>query len=394
MSFTLQPACGSNFVNREEIINEMIETLTHENLLMGFAFVGSRRVGKTSLLREVHYQLKAKDKIIPVYFSLWGLIEGTLDEFCRKLTLSIMEAYKQELSLKYRLKDLVKVPASKMLDFLKTIDVKIKILEEIEFAISSKRLENKKDISETVEDVFLLGERLATETKSRCILLLDEFPSITELKVKNGKAIGEGIIRKIRTIHESYTKTVCCISGSIKKTMNTTLLSSASPFYRQFIVKKISPFKFEDTRLLLERNLGFKLREDVISLIYNTTAGIPFYVQFIGRGLLKQKEQLITPEVISQIFNELLREEANLLFKEEFYSLGTKEREVLFYMAKESVNKPSEISRVTQESLNVISRYLDYLINKGIIRREERGVYKFEDPIFEQWIAEVLYDGQ
>lgn len=388
MAFTLQSASGANFINREEIIQEMIETLTTEDLLMGFALIGNRRLGKTSIFQELYLRLKDKTNIIPVYFSIWELIEGTLNEFCSKFTLAILEAYKKKLSLKYRIKDLVKVPANKIFDFLKTIDVKIKILEDVEVAISTKQKEET--ISEKIEKVFLLGEKLAKETKSRCVLLLDEFPSMIELKVKNGEKIGDGILRKIRTIHERYTHTALCIAGSIKKTMSITFLSASSPFYRQFIIKKILPFTRQDTKLLLEKNLGCKLEEEVINTIYNLTSGIPFYLQFIGRGLLREKTKQITPKIINNIFDDLLREEANLLFNEEFYALGTKEREILFYMAKGSLNRPVDISNATNERLNVVSRYLDYLINKGVLYKENRGMYKFEDPIFERWIKEIL----
>jgi AAA+ ATPase superfamily predicted ATPase len=100
------------------------------------------------------------------------------------------------------------------------------------------------------------------------------------------------------------------------------------------------------------------LKGEVIDTIYNLTNGIPFYLQFIGRGLLREKSRRITPEIINNIFNDLLKEEANLLFNEEFYSLSAKEREILFYMAKDSLNRPIDISNATNDSLNVISRYL------------------------------------
>lgn len=251
MAFTLQPAVGEFFVDRKAILEEMISTLSAEDLLMGFALVGNRRMGKSSIFQEVCRQLGKNKDIVPVYFSFWSLIEKSIEEFCRVFTFSVLEGYKRRLSLKYRIKDLVKVPVNKLFDFLRTIDVRIQILEDIELSLSARQ--GAKDISLMLEQALTLPEKLADETHTRCILFLDEFPSVTELSSSNGRMIGEQIIRKVRTIQENYRQTVLCISGSIKKSMELAALSSASPFYRQFIVKTVEAFSKNDLRELLEK---------------------------------------------------------------------------------------------------------------------------------------------
>lgn len=192
MAFTLQPAVGESFVNRKAIVQEMVSTLSDKNLFMGFALVGNRRMGKSSIFQEVCRELSKKKDIIPVYLSSWGLIEKSVEEFCRLLTFSVLERYKQKLSVKYRIKDLVKVPATKVLDFLRTIDVRIKILEEIEISLSTRK--GAKDPSLMLEQTLSLPENLASETGTRCILFLDEFPSVIELTSPSGRMIGEQII--------------------------------------------------------------------------------------------------------------------------------------------------------------------------------------------------------
>lgn len=128
MSFTLQPAVKENFVDREEIIEEITSTLTDKNVKMGFALIGPRRIGKTSILREVENRLRTRDDVVVIYFSLWELIENTAFEFCNKLTYAIVENFKGKLSKKYKIQHLIKIPASKIFDFLRTIDFKITVL--------------------------------------------------------------------------------------------------------------------------------------------------------------------------------------------------------------------------------------------------------------------------
>ena len=57
MSFTLKPAIKDNFIDRETLLDEMITTLTNRKIDMGFALIAPRRVGKTSILREITHRL-------------------------------------------------------------------------------------------------------------------------------------------------------------------------------------------------------------------------------------------------------------------------------------------------------------------------------------------------
>jgi len=49
MAFTLQPAIKDDVVNREDILMEMVSSLQDEGVRMGFALIGPRRIGKTSI---------------------------------------------------------------------------------------------------------------------------------------------------------------------------------------------------------------------------------------------------------------------------------------------------------------------------------------------------------
>ena len=150
MAFTLQPAVGESFIDRKEIIEEMISDLTNKNLLMGFALVGNRRMGKSSVFREACLRLSRKKNLVPIYFSLWDLVERSIEEFSRSLTFSVLEGYKRKLSFKYRLKNLVKVPVTKLFDFLRVVDVRIKVLEEVEISLSKRNQE--KDYSSLIAE--------------------------------------------------------------------------------------------------------------------------------------------------------------------------------------------------------------------------------------------------
>ena len=383
MAFTLQPAVKDDFVNREDILKEMLSTLEDESLRMGFALVGPRRIGKTSILKEVIRKLEKKKSIVPVYFSLWDLVENTLPEFCTRITLSIIESFKPHLSLKLKMKQLLRVPTLKFFEVLRSLDIKISLLDEIELALKMGK-SREIDHNTLVEKVFSFGEEMAKENGVRLILVLDEFPSIMNIKDKT--KLGEGIIRKIRTIYESLENTILCISGSIRKTMEITALSPSSAFYRQFLIKNIEPFNLEATKEVLRNNLSIKISAEAINKIYELTGGIPFYLQFLGRELGRSNFKSIDPPKIEKIFDEFLLQEADILFSEQIKSFSDKEKMILSRMAWYGLKTPSEIQKSSVEASNVISRYMEYFLVKGVLEREKKGIYQFIDPVFKEWV--------
>lgn len=388
MAFTLKPAVDKEFFDRKELIEEMLTTLINVDLKMGFALIGPRRIGKTSIYMELVRLLKMQKKIVPVYFSVWELLENSIGEFVYVLTHKIINSYKGVLGIKYKIKNAISLPVATIISILKTTDIKIKILDEIEFALSARYAKKEFDV-DLVTKAFSLPEELAKKTQTRCVLIIDEFPSIAELK--NGKSLGINIIKLIRTINESYKYTILNISGSIKKTMETAVLMPSSPFYRQFIVKNIMPFEKKDIKLLLTTNLHLDINPNVLDYIYSEIKGIPFYIQILGRKLAQKRVKHINLEIIKDSIDEFIQEEGNLIFTEEFSRIGTKERHVLIVMSGHNECSISQIAKETQESINAVSRYLLYLMQKGIVSKKQKGIYLVDDPMFQKWIMAQRY---
>lgn len=377
MHFTLQPVKGTGFMNRAELLEEMVYDLKETESTIGYALYGKRRIGKTSILKEVQKRLENEDRIVTVYLSVWDLIEGRVDEFCQRLSMGIIDAYRPHTGLKYRTKELIRTPLTLLRKFLDAAEFRI-VYDEIEFFLT---LEKDVDRNLLVEHAFNIAEKLAEETDTKCILLLDEFPSIIELKSDNAM-VGEHILRKIRTLFESWERTTLCISGSIRSTMNLTVLSSASPFYRQLVAKEIGPLGKEAVRDLLLGNL--EITDAGIEQIYEFSSGIPFYVQFIGKML--EKKRTLTMEDIEEIEDEFLREEGDLLFKGEFNDLSPKERLVILRIAK-GCHTPKEIAATVADKVSNVSRFLAYLEGKGHISRRAKGYYVLDDPVFGKWLG-------
>lgn len=380
MVFTLQPAKGEDFVNRDALLGEMVSTLKDPNIRMGFALYGKRRVGKTSVFKELQRRLEGDKYVVIAYISVWDLVEDTLDSFVKELTSKTLSAYQTRLGIRYKLKDLLRLPADLLRKAIMELKISAKVQDSVEFLLTFDQ--GQKDYDDIIDAAFALPEALAKETKTRCVLLIDEFPSLVDLK-KGNAGVGEGILKKIRTRYEDMENTVFCISGSVRKTMEVAAISAASPFYRQLIVKEVEPLTKEYVKALLTKNLGQKVTEDVAESVWGFSKGIPFYVQFIGREI--RTMDMVRSSDVADAIEQFLAEEGDVLYKEEFRRLSSKERAIIVSIANGRYS-PTDIAKGLRETPNVVGRFLSYLEEKSVVTKTARGTYEFEDVIFGRWV--------
>ncbi|NQE05068.1 hypothetical protein C5S32_04285 [ANME-1 cluster archaeon GoMg1] len=183
MHFTLQPVKGVGFIDRQELLDGVVSELSDTKSTTWYALYGKRRIGKTSILKEVQRRLESKHKIAAVYFSVWDLIEFSVVEFCQRLSMEIIDAYRPYLGLRYKAKELVQTPLTMLRKLLDSSEFKV-VYSELEFLVSL-------NLREGID---------------RNLLMIDEFPSISELKSNNSK-IGDAIIKKVRTMFEDWERT-------------------------------------------------------------------------------------------------------------------------------------------------------------------------------------------
>jgi len=384
--FTLRPVWGEGFLDREELVAEMVDTLASPSQRMGFALVGKRRMGKTSIFLETERRLREEKGVVPVYFSLWELVEATPAEFARELVRSSLDAFQGcgALPLKVKAKNLVAAPLGLLQDLLRQVRISVRLREEFEVLLVLSREGARGDPGDLISRAFRFPEALAEETGVRCALFLDEFPSVLELR-HGGKSLGEGAVRRLRTEYERMEAVVLSISGSVRSTMEAVALGAGSAFWRQFIVREVGPLPQEAVRELFRRELGKPLTEEAFAALWEFTRGIPFYVQFIGRELSRRGGR-IGPEEVKEAVEEFLSEEGDVLFREEWGRLSPKERKIVLALAQ-GVTSPSRIAEAVGETPNAVSRYLQYLAEKEVAERVGPGAWTLADPVFSSWLS-------
>lgn len=384
MDFVLQPAVGKDFVDREELLKDLISTLKNPKTRMGFALYGKRRVGKTSIFLELKRRLANEKKVVVAYLNLWDLIDSTLEEFIKALTREILQAYRTRIGLRYSAEELMTSSWNMIKNLLRELRIGVKLTDQIEFLLRFELEGNKAvDYGMLLDRVFQLAEDLAVETETRCVILLDEFPSVMELR-KNGGNAGEPVIKKIRSIYERSAHIVLCVSGSVKATMDMAVFSSASAFYGQLLGKEVRPLEKKYVTLILEESLGKRLGEDIEEEIYRFTNGIPLYVHLLGKKL--QLLQKTDKKTLKEVVNSFILEEATLLFKSEFTSFSSNERRVLRAINIGQVASLHHIAAYLRSTSSNISTTARRLEDKGILIRTGGGNIEMEDPVFGRWI--------
>lgn len=382
--FTLTPVVRPALVGREALVGELVSSLSSKKQRMGFALYGPRKVGKTSVLFEVKRRLEKSDFVVPVYFSLWDLVDNRLEEFAQKLTVGVLDAYRVRLSLEYRAKQFIGAPAALLRSMLARLRVSVRLRDDLEFLLSLEKRET--DLDALVEKVFAVAEELATQTNTRCVLLLDEFPEVME--IKNGSRLGEGVVKKIRSINERLKRVVLCVAGSTRKTMETAVLSPSSAFYRQLIVREVRPLQEKYIQEIFEKNLEKKIAPEGMQKITEFCGGIPFYAQLLGRNLQRLPDGVVALKTVESAIKDLLAEEGALLFKQQFASLSPKERAIVVAMSPEKTSSPAEIAKATGETGVAVRTFLTYLEEKGVVEKQGRGQYALCDSVFALWLSQ------
>ena len=388
--FTLRPVYGEDFLDREELLQELVGTLTSPRESMGFALVGPRRMGKTSLLLETVRRLKEAPDVVPVYLSLWELVEGTPEELSRELLGAVLDAFREQgrLPLRVRARHLLQAPLELLRELLQEVKLSLRLRQELEEVLMLSRGWGEVPPGELLSRSLAVPDKLAGECGVRCALFLDEFPSILELR-RGGKPLGAGVVRKLRSEYERAENLVLSISGSVRSTMEAVALRPAAAFWRQFIVREVGPLPRDAVEELLRRNLGRPISAGALPRLWEFTQGIPFYVQFIGRELARRGEQVVTEGEVEQAVAEFLGEEGGILFQEQWQRLSAKGKKVLQAMVK-GHSTPSGIAREAKESPNTVSQYLRYLAEKEFVIRVEPGRWRIADQVFAHWLRNRL----
>ncbi|MCP4600593.1 MAG: ATP-binding protein [Proteobacteria bacterium] len=346
-----------------------------------FALIGSRKVGKTSLLLEIERQ-KSRDGLVFVVLDSYEDRPLSLSIF-RRYALRVVDAFfarKTGLSLEaladrsndyraalFESDDFARLPSSLRKSILELVDARV-------------------DRS-YVERALWLPEHLSRQLNIRSVVAWDEFQELASFATSRAKI---DVFALARAIWQKHERVGYFISGS-KRTMLTELVASpASPFFQHFSVLDVGPMPDDEAVALLRhcapkgRSIPKKLAERAVDIL----GGHPFYLQLFGETLTRGEppydDTAVTGALGELLFSSTGR--LSLYFQREYDQLVGRSSTLaaVLQALSEGPLKPSEVSKAIKASSGSTTRYLERL-NDSVVRTEN-GRWEIADPVFGLWI--------
>ncbi|MDI6768247.1 MAG: AAA family ATPase [Anaerolineales bacterium] len=235
------------FFGREDVFDWTQNSLTGQYADHTLVIHGQRRVGKTSVLKQLGNRLP--EKYIPVFFDLQGRTHTTLDRFLWWLAREIVRVLKQERG------------------------IEIPVPEKEDFTADLEYFENK----------FLSGLRPILGDNT-LLLTFDEFDNLEESEVK--KELARPLVDYLRRLMgEAGMSFIFSIGSSGRKLEN--MQASYTEFFKTALYKKISFLSRDQTSHLVAKPVEGVLEYErpAVDMIFETAFGHPYFTQLMCHEL-------------------------------------------------------------------------------------------------------------
>ena len=332
------PVTGSRFFGREKEVNQILRMSD-----ASFAILGVRRIGKTSLLKEIERRLIEHGEDPKRFVRLDVTTIHSPDEFVREVV--------RQLNIR---------------EFL--------------------RLEKQKQ--HLYFPNFL--QRMSSTYKGRLTIFLDEVDPFL-IWARNEPNLLSTLRASVHTGHCRYI-----VAGF--EILLRELYNHDSPFYRAFEKVRLKPFTKKDTENLVlgpteSMRVKFDNQQEVVSRIHSDTRGYPRLVQFYCSHLMEELDHKQSRTITLQSVNELYVSDE---FKEEILNsfrdnTETKERLLIYAMlasfpeSKDSFTQDEMFGALKRHNYFVphdeLDRLCDHLVLIGVLIRDGLK-YEYAMPVF------------
>ncbi len=380
---TSTPVTDHSFFDREQELGQLSQAVQQlrEGAPQWVALLGSRKVGKTSLLMELSRRCRDEETRFVI---LDSFEDGALSlGLFRRLALRVVDAFfASELGVS------VEALAARPADYQAAL-MESKQLPRLSRALRTDLLglAQMKADARLVELSLGLAERLASELEKWCVIAWDEFQELARLKSGTEREL----LAVARAIWQRHQRTAYLISGSERSMMQELISSKASPFFQHFSPMELGPMpEVEAVRMLVKSApVGRAISETIARRAIALLGGHPFYLQLFGETLTAL-EPPYDESSVQQAIAELLFQRTGrlaLYFARQHESAVGRAATlaaVLDALAAGPARLSEIASRIGASSGSTV-RYLDRL-GELVLHRREEALYELADPVFALWL--------
>lgn len=334
------------------------------------------KTGKTTFLLALSEKLSSEEnkssRAVPVIFSTKNCTD--INAYIKKNLRAVLDAYPNLFG--QNPKKLFELPITDIGKTISEINIGKKIKELLTFLLLAEK-QQETDVKEVVRQFFEFITLVTEENKTKTVILIDDADNLQNLKSdrknEKQKRAAEYLLEFIDKRQENKNNVLFVFTTSHQAILR---LKNADHI-------ELRAFSIEETKHFFSQN-KINLDESALNLIYNSTGGIPFYVNFFGRML--SITGMNTASAINKLVEDVIANELHIYFSEKIKQLSPKELPILFCMAEHNVNTPSRISRLLNYSQTNVRRFLSIMEEKGFVVLIERGIFEIHDPMLKKWL--------
>ena len=303
--------------------------------------IGSRRVGKTSLLRQLAQQ--GKKDYLPIYWDMQGC--ATADDLRDELYFALEDNSEQ--------------------------------LERLGVDLSQLTGDDPANILRKVC-------RQAARHDVQILLLIDEPEALIPIAQKD-----EAAIQRLRAAFQRPTnlKVVMASTRALTKLQEVTSHWPTSPFLYDFAPLYLDGLEKEDAEMLMrqEQRYPVQVGPEAIKRIHLYTGDHPYLLQWLCYHLYQPDHSLRTPRKQDVVVNSMLAS----LFQLQFRHLSPTERRILLHLTKKS-DDIKNIARAIGEDASHVRTYLHVMTGLGYTRPADSSRFTIGNYFFHRWLAENI----
>jgi len=359
------PVLGKDLAGRDKEKKRVKQLLSSGQSVVLY---GPRRIGKTSIGLTVLDELKSE-----------GFFTGHADIF-ESATISILSERLVETTLaNKKLAKTIQSLKNGLSAAISKIEIK-QIINEFEWIL--KFVEPDAKSGELLSNALDFPQRFSQKYNANMVMFIDEIGDIDKFN-------GSDFIKLMRSKLQLHTNVTYLFAGSHESVMENIFIKSSGPFYRFAQLCAIGTIENESFKLFLKRKFrkaGFIVEEPVLHDLLEITGGHPYYTQLLSRELLfyaLSQEKSIDKRAVAYALEEAINLEG-LYFSKLWEELGKNSAQINILQALVK-NKSSLYHKDIKAKVNV-TRTLNQLTKRGILKKSEKGLYEFTDPLFRKVI--------
>lgn len=363
------------FYNRKNDIKRISLQLKsiEEDLPNQLLITGNRGVGKTFLLKKIlHNQ---PDYILSAYVDIskiYGMNKKiSEEEILKEILIEINKTLNKDANL-----------FSKFQNYLKTLfntkDYDFTNPETI-FNITIPKI--KDDYEKISKFVMELPQKIVDSSSDikGFIVVIDEFQLIKY--VENPEAF----FWLFRSYLQNLNNVCYIFTGSVSKTADIIEMinGQTGAFGGRMIQINIDPFTKEETASYIHDRTDIKFTEDGFERFYKCTRGIPAYINTFSNILDSNIEY--TSDMIKDVFF-LQMDQIVIMWLYVWGNLNDYEKNLVKLVVDNDSLSFKELLSMTKYSSTTLSKYLEQLNNKSIVKYTKNKDYVINDSMLKSWL--------